>query len=360
MSRQRTFWGLLCLIIAGLSPASAAELHLFDKAGCQGAVRMLHTSEPDFRAMDFDNRVASLMVITGVWEVFRDRSYEAINGPSARIRPGPNGPTCLDIAAATGGGFPANRMSAARLLAETPGPRPKGVAILYDFRDFGGSFRVLTRNVSDFRKIEFDNDAESIRVLSGIWQVYRNAGFGVTAERPSLILAPGLYPDISAVETYAPGTFPPDLMSSARVMPPGTPVPGPYEPLICAAGLVAGTTQCHSCPAYFDNSPEASFPHHAAPACLCAPGYVVNGPSVLFDGVTFVNCQPEAPLLCDLGQIAGDSRCHYCWDGYQNLPGSAWPVGPGRQCHCAAGHLNAGAAAGRLIDGVRFRDCKPE
>lgn len=122
------------------APASAqsAEAILFDGHNCSGEYRMLDRSVSDLRHMSFDNRVNSVMVITGVFEFYRDAGYGDHNGPPFRLGPSGYIDTCWSLADASGGDFPVNRMSAAQRLQATPGPAPQGVAILYDFTEFGG------------------------------------------------------------------------------------------------------------------------------------------------------------------------------------------------------------------------------
>lgn len=51
--------------------------------------------------------------------------------------------------------------------------------------------------MDDFRAIGFDNDVESARVISGTWTFFRNAHYGAPANRPSVTLSPGEYPNIA-------------------------------------------------------------------------------------------------------------------------------------------------------------------
>ena len=92
----------------------AAEVLLFDGPDCTGEVRMLDRSVADFRQIGFDNRVSSIVVLSGVWQFFRDAGYRQIRGP-AFVHSGfssGNGtqPPCVAVQAASDGRFPGNLM----------------------------------------------------------------------------------------------------------------------------------------------------------------------------------------------------------------------------------------------------------
>lgn len=96
--------------------------------------------------------------------------------------------------------------------------------VLYDFENFEGEAVVLTENTPDLAALGFDNDAEAVRVVSGVWELYRNAGYGVTPSRPSMVLGPGDYPSLEALG------FPEDTLSAVRIVSAPQPEPPPTEP----------------------------------------------------------------------------------------------------------------------------------
>ena len=258
--------GSLLIGFAGI--AGAGEAILFDGNNCSGEYRMVHGSIPDFNQIGFDNDANSLMVIDGTFRFYRDANYQENNGPSIQLGPSGFQNTCWQLGQGNLANFPVDRMSAVQLVQEGGPNPPAGVAILYDNQNFGGQFRVLTRNVTDFNEIGFDNDAEAIRVLSGTWTFYRNANFGAPPDRPSITLGAGDYPNVAQVPGYPANHFPGDLMSSAQVVadaaPP--PPPPPPEPVQCAAGEVQGDTTCLPC-AQFNAVPNAT-----GEQCVCGPG----------------------------------------------------------------------------------------
>ncbi len=345
--------GACCAMAA---TASAAELILFDGNNCTGDFRMTDRSISDLNQVGFDNRVNSFMAITGSWRFYRDANYQENNGPSFQIGPSGYTETCWSLNDASQGNFPNNRMSAVELLQDSPGPQPEGIAILYDFTNFGGQYRILTRSVQDFRQIGFDNDVESIRVVSGTWNFYRDAGFGAPPGRPSITLGPGDYANVANVPGYPQGHFPGDLMSSAEFAlegpPPPPPPPDPEpQPLQCAPGQVDANGQCLSCWEPFGNQPGSSVLNAAGNACECAPGYEWdNFGATNIGGTVFRDCEPvqsPAPPVCPgpyqyLDQGTGQCafQCHQ----------STQPNLSTGECDCLPGTSEAGV----LADGRRY------
>lgn len=317
--------------------ATAAEAILYDGNNCSGEYRMLDRSVANFHHIGFDNEVNSVMVITGTFRFYRDANYGEGNGPSFQLGPSGQQQTCWSLQDASQGTFPNNRMSSAQLVADSQGPQPVGVAVLYDNTNFGGQYRILTRAVSNFNAIGFDNRTESIRVLSGTWTFYRNDNFGAPPNRPSITLGVGDYADVANVPGYPPGTFPHDLMSSAQVAagaPP--PPPPPPPPLQCGPGQIAGNTQCVTCAQYSPNS----VPSPAGDACVCVAPYQVAAVDSV-DGVQVVGCTaPEAPtpVACPAPYhvLANDGRCVWsCGAGTQ-------PDNASNECVCQPGLVQTG------------------
>ncbi|MBL4629505.1 MAG: hypothetical protein JKY00_15995 [Roseicyclus sp.] len=212
-------------VILTLAPfvASAQEAIIYDGDNCTGDYRMLHGDVRDLHAMEFDNTANSFRVFSGSWSFYRDAGYQERNGPMITVTDYTQNAICRGfdhIAASRGFSFPDNRLSAVELIASVSAQKwpPSPVAILYDQTHFRGQYRVLTRMTPDFHDIGFDNDAESVRVIRGIWVFYRNAGYGQTTTRPSLALGPGEYGDVASTPGYPANYFPQDLMSSAEAL----------------------------------------------------------------------------------------------------------------------------------------------
>ncbi|MEZ5669683.1 MAG: beta/gamma crystallin-related protein [Alphaproteobacteria bacterium] len=334
----------LCTSIA----AQAAEAILFDGNNCTGQYRMLDRSVGNFDQIGFDNRVNSLMVITGAFRFYRDANYGEGNGPSFQLGPSGYTETCWSLADAAQGNFPNDRMSSAQLLQDSQGPQPQGVAIVYDFANFGGQYRILTRNVADFNAIGFDNDVESIRVVSGTWTFYRDANYG-QGNGQAITLGPGDYANVNNVPGYQPGTFPGDRMSAAQVQAGNAPPPPPQQ---CAPGQIAANNQCLNCWDYFGNPPNSSQLNAAGDQCECAPGFEWSSfGAANIGGVIFRNClpaqqTPPPPNCPGPYQVLnpGTNQCVF------NCHQSTQPNPQTGQCDCLPGTQEAGF----LNDGRRY------
>ena len=316
--------------------ANAAEAILFDGNNCSGQYRMLDRSVENFNQIGFDNEVNSLMVITGSFQFYRDANYGEGNGPSFQLGPSGYTETCWSLNDASNGNFPNDRMSSAQLLQDSEGPQPLGVAIVYDNNNFGGQYRIITRDVANFNNIGFDNEVNSIQVISGVWTFYRNNNYDAPPNRPSITLTPGSYPDIANLAGYQPNYFPADRMSSAQVqsdVPP--PPPPPPPPLQCAAGEVPGQSQCIPC-GQFNAVPSA-----AGDQCVCAPGYEAVNSGIL-DGVQVEVCQmsqtPPAPNCPGPYQYLDPATNQCAFNCHQ----STQPNPQTGQCDCLPGTQQAG------------------
>lgn len=212
-----------CLALAA-GAAPAQEAIIYDGDNCTGDYRMLYDDVSDLHDMGFDNDANSFRVFSGSWSFYRDADYLEENGPKITLTGYSQNANCRGFdtqAEYRGFSFPDNRLSAAELISPVAASisPPSPVAILYDHTQFAGQYRVLTRMTPDFDDINFDNDAESIRIIRGTWVFYRNEDYGETASRPSVTLGPGDYADIALVPGYPANHFPQDLMSSARPLP---------------------------------------------------------------------------------------------------------------------------------------------
>lgn len=325
--------------------ANAAEAILFDGNNCSGQYRMLDRSVSDFNQIGFDNEVNSLMVVTGTFRFYRDANYGEGNGPSFQLGPSGYSETCWSLNDASQGNFPNDRMSAAQLIQDGGDPQPPGVAILYNNNNFGGQYRILTRDVSNFNNIGFDNAVNSIRVISGSWTFYRNNNYDAPPNRPSITLGPGDYANVANVPGYPPNHFPADLMSSAQVAANNTPPPPPPPPLQCNAGEVQGDTQCIPC-AQFNGVPNQD-----GTGCVCQPGYEAGVTGTL-DGLLIEVCTPvqappppppDCPGPYQILDPASNQCVFQCHQSTQPNPQTG-------QCDCLPGTEQAGV----LNDGRRY------
>lgn len=135
--------------------------------------------------------------------------------------------------------------------------------ILYDFVNFGGASITLTDSAPDLDAYNFDNDVESIRVISGIWSFHRDDNFQ-NGNGPPITLGPGDYPNIQALN------FPADRMSSVRLIQDDQ--PPPPDPVSCPQPyLVPSNGSC-----VFDCA-VGTVPDAASRQCVCAQGFTEAG-----------------------------------------------------------------------------------
>ncbi len=97
-----------------------------------------------------------------------------------------------------------------------------GQVMLYDHENCEGSHRLLVDSEPDLDRLDFLNDAEAVRVVSGVWTFFRDVNFS-TRSGPSLTLGP------SGCVTLGEGVaeaFPGDGMDSVQRVEAGRPPPG--------------------------------------------------------------------------------------------------------------------------------------
>lgn len=95
---------------------------LYDQTGFAGSYRILTADVPDFDAIGFDNRTASIRIINGSWTFFRDAGYGAPpDRPSVTLAAG-NFPDIANLPGYPQNLFPPDLMSSAQTAAVGPPP----------------------------------------------------------------------------------------------------------------------------------------------------------------------------------------------------------------------------------------------
>ncbi len=206
---------------------------------------------------------------------------------------------------------------------------PVGEIILYDFNNFNGESLRLFKSTPNLGN--FNNDASSVRIISGTWTLYRNANYGVTPSRPSITLPPGNYPNL------ADEGFPRNRLSSVRFIikalcAPGT-RPGPGGQCVCKPGLVETGTD-------------------DAGRLVCGPGQVVIPPpaspgQVLAPPPKKPGTRPDRRQSVTLPSCPGPYRIALPQNGQMVC---RWTCGQGTvpdetrgECVCKPGLVEAGA-----------------
>ena len=207
--------------------------------------------------------------------------------------------------------------------------------ILYDFEDFDGRSLTLNESAPDLDDYNWDNDVESLRILSGTWEIYRDDDYG-SRNGPSFVLSPGDYPDIA----QNPG-FPGDRMSSVRLvevgqqpLPPPAQCPAPYRVQTSDGRCVWSCSQ-------------GTQPDPASDECVCQPGFTETGQDQFGRRVCTAAQECPGPYRA----VAPDGRCVWsCSQGTQPDPAT-------NECVCQSGLTETGQDQfGRRVC-TAARDC---
>ncbi len=162
---------LAALAALAALPAIADQVVLYEGPQLRGRQVTLSRSTPNLGYLGFENRAASLYVISGVWEICTEPYYR---GQCRTFPPGEQ-PFL---------GGQANRVSSARLVNDGLGEGgPSGswggggeaeVAV-YDRQGFSGLLRTLRGPTPNFDPLGFNDAIASIAVRRGTWQFCTDA-----------------------------------------------------------------------------------------------------------------------------------------------------------------------------------------
>ena len=171
------------------------SIELFGQRNFRGRAVTIERDAPTLDAYDFNDRTSSVVVREGRWEVCSDAGFR---GTCRVLEPGQY--------AELGTGL-ANEISSVRMLRSRVDdratvivqPPPVAVApplppsrpriVLYDRDAFGGRSLVVSDNLEDLSRSSFNNDAASIVVESGSWEVCSDTYFRGRCQ----VLPPGEY-----------------------------------------------------------------------------------------------------------------------------------------------------------------------
>jgi hypothetical protein len=168
-----------------------AEIILFEHINFRGAHKHVYGPEANLNAGDdnfFNDRVSSVVVLSGNWEVFRHSNfndpYPVVLGPGKHPWVGAIGITNDDMSSLR----PTTRP------ATVQGADIHAHCILFEHINFHGAHKhVFTEEQNLARPDDsfFNDRTSSIAVLSGTWQLYRHIDFNDPYPRT---LGPGLHP----------------------------------------------------------------------------------------------------------------------------------------------------------------------
>jgi len=195
------------MALAAATTAAVADITLYERSDFRG--RSFNANGPiqDLSANGFDDRVSSVAIRTGSWELCSDAHFR---GSCVRLEPG-------DYPSLRSMGLN-NAVSSARPLRGGGGGGVGGGGriALYDAPNFDGRVATLDNDVPNFGPIGINDRVSSAIVYEGTWQVCEHADF----QGRCVTLGPGRHPDLGALS---------DRISSARLasgagpMPPGAP-----------------------------------------------------------------------------------------------------------------------------------------
>ncbi|QJR15447.1 beta/gamma crystallin-related protein [Usitatibacter palustris] len=164
-----------------LAQPARGEAIIYEGANFSGRSIALRNDTANFENIGFNDRAASVYVVSGVWEFCNDAYYR----DSCRtFRPGEYG----DLGALT------NRVSSGRLLnvgqpgwGPSGGPRTdpgnewwnagRGDVQLFDRQDFQGFLANLTNTAPNFEPLGYNDKVASLIVRRGTWEFCSDANF---------------------------------------------------------------------------------------------------------------------------------------------------------------------------------------
>jgi hypothetical protein len=201
---------------------TSGEIILFEHINFHGRHKHVYRAEPNLNAHDdrfFNDRVSSMVVLAGNWEVFRHSNY---NQPYPVVL-GPGLHRWVGAIRITNDDMSSLRPTARA--ATVKGQPLHAHAILFEHINFRGAHKHVFAeepNLASSDDSFFNDRTSSIVILSATWQFFRHINF---VDRYPRTLGPGLHPWVEAARIRN------DDLSSLRHSPrlpqqPGTPFKG--------------------------------------------------------------------------------------------------------------------------------------
>lgn len=154
-------WCIACV-------AQAGEVMLFEHPEFAGRTLTLRGTAPNLESINFNDRAASIRVLSGIWEMCSDAYFR---GRCATFGPG-------DYRSLGG---QANTYSSVRELASSTRnhapPPDDGAIVLFDQEGFRGRGFGINAAVPDFDPTGFNDRARSLIVKSGVWEICTDADY---------------------------------------------------------------------------------------------------------------------------------------------------------------------------------------
>ena len=157
----------------------------YEKENLSGRSFATETELSDFSRTGFNERVSSVEVFGGPWEVCRDAGFA---GPCVILRQGQY-PSLQAMGMN-------NAISSVRAMGQETGSPPAAPRVIfYEREEFGGRSFTVQSDMADFRASGFNDRASSVEVFGGWVEACQGSGFSA----PCVLLRPGKYPSLSAM-----------------------------------------------------------------------------------------------------------------------------------------------------------------
>ena len=166
-------------------PPAASSVIFYEREGFGGRSFTTRDDLGNLSQTGFNDRVSSVEVLGGPWEVCRDGGF---GGPCVVLRPGQY-PSLKAM------GFD-NSISSVRALGRDIGPAaaPPRV-VFYETEGFGGRSFAAQGDVADFGRFGFNDRASSVDVVGGWFEVCQGSGYSGQC----VFLRPGKYPSLASM-----------------------------------------------------------------------------------------------------------------------------------------------------------------
>ncbi len=173
------------------------KLVFYGKPGLGGRSMVAQEDIASLRRTGFDERISSVEVIGGPWEVCQDDAYA---GRCAVLRPG-RYPSLAEMGLD-------NRISSMRIVMREHGPGADPARVVFFGQEgFGGRSFTTQGEQTDFGRTRLNDRASSAQVYGGPWELCSDSNFAGAC----VVLRPGNYPSLRAVGLN-------NSVSSARVV----------------------------------------------------------------------------------------------------------------------------------------------
>ena len=151
--------------------AQAAEITFFERSDFRGRTLTLRGHTPDLSAVGFNDRLSSVAVRSGTWQLCTEPGFA---GVCVNVAPGEYRRVDAQLN---------NRISSAREIgtyASEQGAYNKfghGSIELFEERNFTGRLVALDRDTTNFDRVNFNDRAASMVVIEGTWELCADQGF---------------------------------------------------------------------------------------------------------------------------------------------------------------------------------------